>query len=239
MAEWTSNTLKRFTSLAVALDMLVSERLTLLSPATWEDRNDIAFLEAYRARRGVRHVFAMCFTQAPETFHHWGVFARGMEGVRVDLDKRALLTSLRDRPCFVWNDVQYKTLDQLDALEAINVYDLPFLKRHAFRDEREFRLLCESDDPAAQRLDVPIDRAWIKGISASPWMPENLFQSIKSAIRALPGCGKLRFQRTTLRENDRWKTAVRKIVDGSIAAGSLPRNPIGPQAGRGGRGQDS
>jgi len=219
-----SNTLKRFTSLAVALDMLVSERLTLLSPASWEDRNDIAFLDAYRAKRGVRHVFAMCFTQAPETFHHWGVFAKGMEGVRVDIDKRALLTSLQDQPCFVWNDVQYKTLDQLDALEAISVYDLPFLKRFAFRDEREFRLLCESDDPVAQRHDVPIERAWIRCISASPWMPENLFQSIKSAIKALPGCGNVRFQRTTLRENDRWKSALRKIVDESIEPEIHPRN---------------
>lgn len=223
MVELASNTLKRFTSLSVALDMLVSERLTLLSPASWEDRNDIAFLEAYRAKRGVRHVFAMCFTQAPETFHHWGVFARGIEGVRVDIDKRALLMSLQDQSCFFWNDVQYKTLDQLDALAAISVYDLPFLKRYAFRDEREFRLICESEDPSAQRQDIPIDRAWIKCISASPWMPENLFQSIKSAIRALPGCGRIRFQRTTLRENDRWKAAVRRIVDQSV---DRPQNGI-------------
>ena len=76
MVELASNTLKRFTSLAGALDMLMSERLTLLSPASWEDRNDIAFLEAYRTKRGVHHIFAMCFTQAPETFHHWSVFAK-------------------------------------------------------------------------------------------------------------------------------------------------------------------
>ncbi|MFT3968374.1 MAG: hypothetical protein QM690_21100 [Sphingobium sp.] len=215
--------------------MLVSERLTLTSPAHWEDRNDLAFLEAYRAKRGVHHVFAMCFTQSPETFHHWGVFAKGMEGVRVDLDKRALLASLKDKPCFVWDDVRYKTLDQLDAIKAIRVGDLPFLKRYAFRDEREFRLLCESDEPMAERHDVPIDRGWIKCISASPWMPENLFQSIKSAIKALPGCDKVRFQRTTLRENDRWKTAVERIVDESIVPDAGQPDPVSPVAKGSGR----
>lgn len=226
MTEPTNNTLKRFTSLAVAIDMLVSERITLLGPASWEDRNDIAFLEAYRAKRDVRHVFAMCFTQAPETFHHWGVFAKGMEGVRVNIDKKALLTSLQGQECFVWNDVQYLTLDQLDALRSISVFDLPFIKRFAFRDELEFRLLCECNDTDARQRDVPIQRSWIKSISASPWMPENLFQSVKSAIGALPGCKDVRFQRTTLRENSRWKRAVGRIVDESAVAEPRPRNPI-------------
>lgn len=218
--------LKRFTSLAVALDMLVEKRLTLLSPASWDDQNDIAFLEAYRQARGVQKVFAMCFTQAPETFHHWSVFAGGLEGVRVNIDKQALLQSLTDDPCYVWNDVGYRTLDQMAAARTIGVFDIPFFKRFAFRDELEFRLLYECADPKSVVHHVPIRRSWIKSITVSPWMPKTLFESVKTAIHSLDGCEKLKVQKTSLRENDRWKSATKRIVDEGAAATALPRNPI-------------
>ncbi|WP_449472604.1 hypothetical protein [Sphingobium chungangianum] len=226
LTEPSNTTLKRFTSLAAVLDMLVERRLTLLSPATWDDRNDTAYVEAYRQARGVEKIFAMCFTQAPETFHHWRVFSGGLEGMRVNIDKQALLRSLRNDPCYVWNDVEYRTLERMAAARTIDVFDIPFLKRYAFRDELEFRLLYECSDLNAPVHYVPIKRSWIKTITVSPWMPQSLFESVKTAIRSIDGCDRLKVQRTSLRENDRWKGAIKRIVGEGAAATALSRNPI-------------
>jgi len=212
MAEGLSNILRRYTSLSVAIDMLTNQRLTLLSPATWQDTNDVEFMEAYRVRRELGSVLAACFTQTTETYHHWGVFAGSNEGVRIDLDRPALLASLNDDPCYIWRDVKYLTLEQIDAMTSIDVYDLPFLKRHAFKDELEFRLIYECDDSSARYHHVPIKRKWIKGITLSPWLPPTLIDSLKIALKSLPGCGDVRIQKTTLRDNPKWKRAVQRVV---------------------------
>lgn len=203
--------LKRYTSLSVAIDVLTNERLTLLSPATWQDRNDVAFMEAFRTASGVDTVLAACFTQAPETYHHWGVFAGGNEGVRIDFDKDALLESLQGDDRYLWGDVRYLTLKQIAARD-IAASELPFLKRHAFRDEQEFRLLCQSRDPAPAFHHIPLDRSWIRGVTLSPWLPENLIDPLKSALKALPGCATLRVQRTNLRDHAKWQAAIGRVA---------------------------
>lgn len=47
MEDQFNNPLKRYTSLSVALDMITNQRLTLLSPGTWDDKNDIASLDPF------------------------------------------------------------------------------------------------------------------------------------------------------------------------------------------------
>ena len=43
-----NTSLHRYTSLPVLLDMLVNKRITLLDPASWEDRNDSFYVEKYK-----------------------------------------------------------------------------------------------------------------------------------------------------------------------------------------------
>lgn len=210
----TTRLLKRYTRLSVAIDMLVAERLTLLSPSSWQDGNDIAFMDAYRDARGFGAVLAACFTQAPETFHHWATFAGGGDGVRIDIDGDALLASLAGDAGYRWGDVTYLTLRQIAARETLPVADLPFLKRHAFRDEREFRLIRHAGEAGTHSHDVPIRRAWVRGITLGPWLPANLADSAKTALRALPGCHDLYVQRTHLRDNARWRGALTRLIDG-------------------------
>src|SRR4029077_11819212 len=69
--------LSRYTSLPIALDVLVQKRITLLSPETWKDRNDAYFLERYREEMKLQSVLAICFSRHRETFHHWRVFSSG------------------------------------------------------------------------------------------------------------------------------------------------------------------
>jgi hypothetical protein len=211
MTEKASNVLKRYTSLSVAIDTLMNERLTLLSPFTWKDRNYVAFMEGYCGASGLGGVLAACFTQAPETYHHWGVFAGSNEGVRLDFDKSALLDSLKGDDRYVWGDVSYLTLKQI-ATRNLAAKELPFLKRYAFKDEQEFRLLYRSRDPAPPFHHIPIKRSWVKSITLSPWLAENLIDPVKQALRALPGCASVRLQRTNLRDHAEWKKAIERIT---------------------------
>lgn len=178
MTEPASNILKWYTSFAVAIDMLAARRLTLVSPANWQDTNDIAFLEAYRDRRGVAAVLAACFTQSPEMYHHWQVFS-GNDGVRVDLDKAALLHSLKGNDKYIWKDVEYLTLERISNMGTIDLYNLPFLKRWPFKDEVEFRIIYEDENATSSFHHIPLECDWIKGVTLSPWLPANLIESAK------------------------------------------------------------
>lgn len=212
MTERTKNTLKRYTSLSVAIDMLVEKRITLLNPSSWQDQNDIAFLEAYRIKRQIPAVYATCFTQAPETFHHWSVFANGNEGVRININKSKLLAGLRGKACYSWSDVEYKTFEELENLENLNVYDLPFLKRYAFSDEDEFRIVydCSAADEICH--DIELQPSWITSITLSPWLHPSLIDATKTAIKKLPGCDKILVKRTNIRNSDRWRDAIANVV---------------------------
>ena len=44
----TEHTLRRYTNLASALHILQNRCLTLLSPETWDDRNDAYFMSEYK-----------------------------------------------------------------------------------------------------------------------------------------------------------------------------------------------
>lgn len=218
--------LRRFTNLAVAMDMLVNERITLLNPKTWEDQNDVAFINAFRDHKKLPNVFAVCFAQAPETFHHWRVFAHGMDGVKVNIDKIALLESLKNKRGYVWNDVEYMRLDEIAKLEQIALYDLPFIKRAPYADEQEFRILYECSNHEAAVHDLKIKREWIKSITLSPWVPGNLVDSLKEIIPSLPGCEDVSVLKTTIKNNVKWQRGAKRIVDDLTILAGRPRNPI-------------
>jgi len=73
--------LRRYTSLPVLIDMLAERRLTLVDPGQWSDKNDTAYLAAYKEAKKLKCLVALCFTATSETFHHWNVFSPGPGGV--------------------------------------------------------------------------------------------------------------------------------------------------------------
>lgn len=194
--------LKRYTTLASAVDMLVEQRLALLNPSKWQDTNDTYFLEMFQEHIRAKSLYAACFTQAPETFHHWKAFAGDNEGVCVEFDRDALLGSLLPLPAYHWHDVNYRTVAQLRLRKRINAFELPFLKRKGFGDEKEVRIIHWSGRKPQRGVHcIPIRRTWIKRIVLNPWLNEALFQSMKLALTSIPGCSRVPIQRTTLTDN--------------------------------------
>src|SRR5262245_38587699 len=105
--------LNRYTTLPILLDMLHEKHITLLSPETWEDRNDAYYLERYQAQGKLSSVLAVCFSLRGETFHHWRVFSSGSSGVCIEFDKDMLLRSFAGKMGFRHRAVEYRWIQDL------------------------------------------------------------------------------------------------------------------------------
>jgi hypothetical protein len=70
----TKEVLRRYTNLAATIHMLRSRTITLLSPGSWDDRNDAYFMAEYKRRKGLKTLLALCFANCGETYIIGGCF---------------------------------------------------------------------------------------------------------------------------------------------------------------------
>ena len=195
----THGILNRYTTLPILLDILHKRHITLLSPETWEDRNDAYYLERYQKESKLRSVLAICFSLHRETFHHWRVFSHGADGVCIEFDKDRLLKVWSGDQSVQTRAVAYKEIQQIRDQAAIALEDLPFIKRFPYRDEKEFRVIFVSEDDAVEHKDYPIQLTCIRRITLSPWMSKTLAVSVKETLKSIPGCDRIKISRSTSR----------------------------------------
>lgn len=88
-------TLRRYTSLICVFHMLREKCLTLVSPDKWDDCIDSFFMSEFKKRRAFESVFALCFTNTHENYHHWRVLGHGIDGVCVEFKRKALTSLLK------------------------------------------------------------------------------------------------------------------------------------------------
>lgn len=199
--------LNRYTSLPILLDILTRKEIYLLNPATWEDGNDRYYVEQYRVKKNRDAVLAICFTTRPHTFHHWKIFSGGVSGVCIQFDKTKFLNHARKVSGVSCRRVMYKVVDEIDESKP-NLADWPFLKRWPYRDEGEFRIIYETNDPKEQAKGIPFDLGCIRRITLSPWLPVSVSQTVKTMIKQIDGCQTLKVYNSTLLNNTRWRLAI-------------------------------
>jgi Protein of unknown function (DUF2971) len=196
--------LKRYTSLAVAADVLTKQQIALVSPSLWHDENDKFLLERYRERENLSFVGAVCLTTGPETFHHWKTFADGPNGVCIEFDKEELERYVAPHSGVRIKQIQYLKIDQIQTADCDKISDLPFLKRSGFSDEREYRIIFGGEAEEGF-YPVPIDLSCIRAIKLSPFVPDGLSGSIKDMLRSIDGCSRLKITRSRLTDSSSWK----------------------------------
>jgi len=196
--------LRRYTDLPAVLRLLTDKQLTLLDPKSWDDRNDSFYMSIYKERKKLKTVLALCFSQSPETYHHWRVFSNGSAGVCIVFDRAKILKALGKVPGLSTNTVSYFTLKKARRA-TFRVDQLPFVKRYGYKPEDEFRAMYTSSTEEELALDVPITIDCISSISLSPWMHASLSKASAAAIRAIDGCDRLKVSRSTLISNEQWK----------------------------------
>lgn len=202
--------LHRYTNLASAIYVLKRRAVTLLSPALWDDRNDAYFMSQYKTQKSLQTLLALCFSEGPETYHHWRVFSHGSDGVRIEFDRGRLLAAFKGDRRVVARPVSYREIRTLKRDAASSIEDLPFLKRFPYRDEKEFRIVYRCDTEADETKSFPIALGAIARITLSPWMPLPLANEVRELLRAIDGCAKLKVSRSTLLENETWKRLAQR-----------------------------
>jgi len=195
---------RRYTDLPSLIQILTNQKITLLDPATWDDKNDSFFLSTYKEKKRLTSVLALCFTSASETYHHWRVFAPGPSGVCIHFRGPALEAALRNMDGMKFRKLNYLKVDALRKKHPTTL-QLPFIKRFPFKAEIEYRALWESKDTACTHLDVPISLDSITRITLSPWLHPNLRKNVVASLKAIDGCRSIPMWRSTLTENAAWK----------------------------------
>ena len=204
--------LRRYTTLPVLIDMLVRKEITIMGYAHWVDANDRQALELYRQALHFGFVGAMCLTMAPETFHHWQIFAQGESGVCVVFDRKRLEAHLAGRSNFIPRKVEYVQLSEIGSVDATDIHRLPFLKRFGFRDEREYRLLGFSPEKQ-DSMSIPLTPDLIQRVTLSPATHPNIVASLKVLLRSMPLWHDLRVGRSSLTSNETWQVALGSVVE--------------------------
>jgi hypothetical protein len=205
------NILNRFTTIPFLMDMLIRKHLTLLNPASWEDKNDTIPMDLYKKKKKKESIYALCMTNKRETIHHWNSFASGSSGCCVEFDHNKLIgeiekfkrekNSANNISC---EKVKYKQIKDLQDIGTSGIEDLPFLKRYPFHPEQEFRIVMLSNDEQKETFDIPISLDVINKITIAYKMPESVFKSVKKCIEKIAPDFKGEINRSTLLKNDEW-----------------------------------
>jgi hypothetical protein len=227
-----SETLKRYTQLPFLVHMLETKSLALLSPSSWDDRNDARYLEVYKERSRFTSVLALCLTEASTTYHHWRIFADSMSGVCVEFFRKPF-SDWAEQNGIRCAAVKYMSLKRARRNRP-TPEALPFRKRHAFRDEREVRLIYASHESCGSIKSFPLDLRTIEHIEVNPWLPEGAFNSLHDSIRRIPGCESLKVEQSHMLTNKEWaglsegdaptSTYRRSRSDSSAARSQPPRS---------------
>ena len=214
MAKKSMPVLRRYTNLAAVIHLLKNKKITLLNPNTWDDKVDVEYMR--QCSKLLKYpILALCFCQGPERYHHWRVYANGMDGVCIVFDKEYLLHNLDNR----YESLMHDNVTYMSYSEAIgdppDTLQLPFLKRNAYKDEREYRIVRmfkENDDRDPIR-HYDIDLPSITKIVLSPWLPRELCTSVRNVLRSIDGCDALKIYRSALVDDKDWKEFGKDVYD--------------------------
>lgn len=206
--ESKSEFLSRYTDLPATIHLLETKSITLLNPATWDDRNDVFFLNQYKLqKKKAKSVLALCFSKTRDKYHHWKVFAGGVGGVRIDFDKELLLKDMKSDTKFKSGEVIYKNIKEVKQSEHPTC-ELPFLKRIQFEDDQEYRIIFvdkQHKDVRYKQVNIGLNCIW--RITLSPWMPETIVQSVRKVLKKIDGCQGMEIFHSTLIDNQTWQKA--------------------------------
>ena len=200
----SSSQFRRYTSLPFLLDILYKNRLPLLNPATWDDKNDSYFMELYKKKKKLKSLLAICFADSPESYHHWKIYAGDASGVCIEFFQPHLLNKLGHDNRFRIGPVRYPLIDNLER-DVPAIDDLPFIKRYPFRDECEFRLIYEDFDKDVKVEYIPINTSDIERVVVNPWVNQAVFKSIQAVIKGIEGWRNVKVIQSTVVNNEKWK----------------------------------
>jgi len=203
--------LRRYTHLPAAIHLLRTQTLTLLDPIGWDDGNDVFYMDEYKRRRNLKSLLAVCLSGAEESYHYWKVFAGHPAGVCIRLRQGMLLKSLRGTPGVTIGEMDYRLMTSARKKE-LTPEDFPFVKRRAYIDEQEVRVIWQSEVEERNSFAVPIPFGCIARVTLSPWLPKSLVESTRELLRSINSDSHVEVVRSTIVASEEWKNIARKAA---------------------------
>ncbi len=203
--------LRRYTHLPAALHMLRRGVIALLDPMSWDDSNDSHYINEYKRQKGLKTVLAACLSSSPETYHQWKVFAGNPSGVCIRFRQGLLLRAAKKVEGVTVGRVQYRTVREARR-QTLPLEEFPFIKRAAFVDEEEVRIMYQSRTESLALFELPIPLKCVSRLTLSPWLPKNLVSATKERIRSIEGCEFIEVVRSTIVNNEEWKRFVQNAA---------------------------
>lgn len=208
----TDATFRKYTNLPVLLKILNSKKITLSDPSKWEDKNDSYYIETYKRLKKYKTVLVSCFSEANETYHHWKIYAGSTSGICIIFHKDKLMSFVNLKQNILMNKVIYMTIKPKKQ-EEMKLDDLPFYKRIAFKDEKEFRFLYYSRNEELPIYDIEIELDCIKSIVINPWLEDSISNDVICTIQSKCNERNIHIYQSSLLENEQWKQKIQHIID--------------------------
>ena len=190
-------TIYRYVPIGSLLELFRTNQLPFMKLSAWDDPFEGYLIDLYcqvSARfdtEVVKSKFSFsCWSLASESDHLWRIYTPNKDGVRIGVKLKELL---RAHPRVKAGAVEYP--EQSEIKQRINAFralsakqsHLFFVKRFAFRAERELRLMVTSkdnDERAKAIVTLPFDTSLINGLRFDPRMDSELYECLKSYLAA-------------------------------------------------------
>jgi hypothetical protein len=176
-----------------------------LSPETWDDKNDAFFLSEYKRLTHSKSVLALCFAEREETYHHWKVFSNGNDGVCIEFNTKTIKAVFDATSGIRHQSIKYEQLSGITKLQEVDIEQLPFYKRWPYGDEGEYRVIYSDMHEDKPFINISIKLNCVSKIILSPWLPKALVPAVKTTIKSINGCSRLKVYQSTLINNEDWK----------------------------------
>ncbi len=196
--------LRRYTSFKSLLDIIQNKCLTLLDHSKWDDVNDKNCMTAYVRASGFNNCLALCFCNRLDIYHHWKIFAGGYDGVCIEFWKDRL-TRAADKYGLRHGPMEYVPLRDIEKVtekRKPDVSRLPFMKRTAFRFEKEYRFIYGSETDEVEKR-VPISLDAIYSVIVNPWVDFPGYELIERKIMDLSG-GRIPVSQSRMINHEKW-----------------------------------
>jgi len=216
-----NGTLSRYTKWSYFLKWLEKSAILIGDYAEWEDKSDVAILDAYVERNKNIPIRVLCLFNSAgyfnDSYYHWKVYTDKNDGIRIDFNKDKLLKALGNMAIF--RKVKYPTTTA-KALEKAykSIDDLPFVKRASYESDKEFRLIFPGNKnpiKKGQLFEFKVKKDFFKdsidSIRLGYSMSDEKFTEVKNILKEY-GIEK-NVCRSRIIKYERWENKVLKFVD--------------------------
>lgn len=198
------------------LDWLKKGAILLGDYEDWEDRSDVAILNAYVERNKNIPIRVLCLLDrtgdSRDSYYHWKIYAKE-DGIRIDFDGDKLLKALGDN--VISGEVKYPSNRELE--KVCKSTPLQYIKRASYDSDKEFRLIFfgnKDNMKRGQLFEFKVKKDFFKecieSIRLNYSISDEKFDKMKNVLKEY---GIKKVYHSKIIKYEQWEKRVLKFTD--------------------------